>query len=194
MPLRRSAVAWGKLLLFYPQSLHFGLVLISNLCTATTPPLLQTPPIRIVPSLVPMKAPWNTSANSFERRMRPGRITPRRPSGLSVSPPNWRRHKPTGPSSGPNSPPLTPGLLVSRFFQSIVPFFLESLSLILCFSPGVTNPSPSRGSSHRHRVGECSWQHRRRPPARHPQPRPGGRWTWSPSRCRCSPCYSPVPN
>ena len=168
MPLRRSAVAWGKLLLFYPQSLHSGLVLISNLCTATTSPLLQTPPIRWVPSLVPMKAPWNTSTNFFERRMRPGRITPRRPSGPSVSPPNWRRHKPTGPSSGPNSPPLTPGLLVSRFFQSIVPLFLESLYLILCFSPGVTNPSPSRRNSHRHRVGECSWQHRRRPPARHP--------------------------
>ena len=132
MPLRRSAVAWGKLLLFYPQSLHSGLVLISNLCTATTPPLLQTPPIRWVPSLVPMKAPWNTSANSFERRMRPGRITPRRPSGPSVSPQNWRRHKPTGPSSGPNSPPLTPGLLVSRPFRSIAfSCFSDSFSDIL---------------------------------------------------------------
>ena len=75
------------------------------------------------------------------------------------------------------------------------PSFLKSSSLTSCYSsPRVIGPDPPCRSRHCHRLGERSRRHRRCPPAGHPQPCPGGRRTWGPSRRRCSSRYSPVPD
>jgi len=92
-------------------------------------PLPRAPPVRRGPlSLVSPRAPWSSSASFFARKTKLGRTIPRRPSGPSTSPPNWRRHKPTGPSSGPNSPLPTPGSPVGYFIFRIVPLFSNSSS------------------------------------------------------------------
>ena len=95
----------------------------------TTLPLPRALLVRRGPlSLAFPRVPWSSSASLFARKTKLGRTTPRGQSGLSTSPLNWRRHKPSGPLSWPNSPLPTPGLPVDYFIFRIVPFFLNSSS------------------------------------------------------------------
>ena len=69
--------------------------------------LILVPPTRRDPlSLVFLRAPRSTLASSFVRRMKLGKIIPRRLSGLSTLPANWRRCNPIGQSSRTPSLPV----------------------------------------------------------------------------------------
>ena len=135
MPHRRSAAVWSKSSSSILDCHAFVQLrsLISLPLFHEVRTLLLVPPTRRAPlSPTSRKEPKSLFASFFVRRMKLGRITLKRPSGLSVSPPNWRLHKPTGPLDGPNSPPPTPGSPVNHSFQSIVPlhfsdFFSDTL-------------------------------------------------------------------
>ena len=71
-------------------------------------------------TLVSPKTSRNSSASFSARRMKLGKIIPRRPLGLSASLLSWRWRSLIERSSGLSSLPLTPGLLVSSLPQSDV--------------------------------------------------------------------------
>ena len=99
-----------------------SLISLPLFCVVTM--LLLVPPTPRVPlSSMPQRASRSLFSSFFVRRMKLGKITPKRPSGLSASPPNWRRRNPTGQSSGLNSPPQTPGSPVSYLSHASLPFF-----------------------------------------------------------------------
>ena len=136
MPRRRSVAAWSKPL-FLPSSDCHAFVQLRSLISLplfckVTMPLLVPPTRRDLLLLVFLREPRSSFASSFVRRMKLGRITPRRQLGLSSLPPNWRRRNPIGQSSRPSSPPPTPGSLVSCPFRSIaLSYFSDSFSDIL---------------------------------------------------------------
>ena len=156
MPRRRSIAAWSKPL-FLPSSDCHAFVQLRSLislplfCKVTIP--LPVPPTQRDPLfLVFPRAPRSKFASSFARRTKLGRIIPKRLSGLSTLPPNWRRCNLIGQSSRPSSPPPTLGSLVSCPFRSIaLSYFSDSFSDILF----------------------QSWSRRSKPSMSQPPPRPG---------------------